>query len=63
MCMVLVAMSPKSAPATCKPLERFGHFPRRLFPLPAVLPVHKLLKVHAIDQNLRVTVVAKRAAV
>ena len=42
-----------------QPLERLGHFPRRLIPLPVMLPVHKLLKVHAIDQNLRVTVVAK----
>src|ERR1039458_6480116 len=42
-----------------QPLERLGHLPRSFFPLPIVLPVHKFLKVHAIDQNLRVSVIAK----
>src|ERR1019366_2523077 len=41
-----------------QPLQRRGHFPRGLDPLAVALPVDELLEVHAVDEDLRVAVVA-----
>src|ERR1017187_4148742 len=38
--------------------QRCGHFPRGLMPFAVALPVDELLEVHAVDQDLRVAVVA-----